>query len=1165
MVEGRPPLGAIMVLVRKRALGTIGSHLLAVMLVFLIAAAGLVSFGTRDAAAAPIANNVSATVAWNSGANTITLNITGEAATSVAIGTGPTNGAAIASGTSITYQPNPGYAGPDSFTYTATNGAGTSAPATVTITVTPPPITITSPASGALPTAMAGTAYNQTFTVTGGTAPNSVSLTAGALPVGMSLSSAGTLSGTPTTTGTFNFTLTPHDSSAAPGPFSGTPRAYSLTVLAPTLHLSPETLPAATTGQVYSQTFSTTGGAGGYTYSLTSGSLPIGVAMSSAGALSGTPLVAGSYSFAVKTTDSLGFNTTRNYTVVVADPVIVITSPAAGALPPGTAGTSYSATFVASGGVAPNSISITSGSLPIGMSLSSAGVLSGTPLTAGTFNFTLRPHDSSPAPGPFTGAPVAYSLTINAPTLTISPPSLPSAIEGIAYSQTFATAGGAAPYSYSLTAGSLPIGMSLSSAGVFSGTPLAQGSFSFTLRSTDTNGFSVDKVYTISVGDPTVAITSPAAGALPAASVGTAYAPVAFSATGGNGSYSFAVAGGALPAGMTLTPAGALAGTPTTAGSYNFSVVASDTTPAGSGGPLVSAAVSYTLVVEADAEPPVFTSFPADQAVEVDHPAASAIVSWAEPTATDNLPGVTVTRTAGPASGTAFALGTTIVSYEARDAAANTVARSFAVTVTQRAAGRVTMIVNSPTDGTFSFSSPQPALNFAVATHSGSGTSGAITVPAGSHAVSFTVPAGFGVASASCTDAGSSLDAASRSGTLTVTPGADLTCTIAAADISETTGLIGSFMEARSRLILANQPDADRRVERLTGAYNGQGGVSGFGLGFSDSRMPLMLRFSQGEASFAYSMRRATAGTEAERTAEITQRPGSVEALVSAFDKTRPASMLDQRMNPSRDDGGSYSDPAATPFDIWVEGKFAKFNAAGGDGRFGIVHAGFDYLVTPNILVGVGGQVDWTDFDGSGSGQANGTGYLIGPYATVKLSERFFFDARAAWGRSDNEVSPFGTYTDKLDAGRWLVSGALIGRYDIDRWLVEPSVRVSYFEEESDAYVDSLGFNIPGIEVATGTLEFGPKLSYRMELGNDWTFEPFLSLQGIWTFEQKNTASVATETPGLAEEGLRGRGELGLRLAGSGATSFGLSTFYDGIGGGDFEAWGGEVKFNHSF
>lgn len=259
------------------------------------------------------------------------------------------------------------------------------------------------------------------------------------------------------------------------------------------------------------------------------------------------------------------------------------------------------------------------------------------------------------------------------------------------------------------------------------------------------------------------------------------------------------------------------------------------------------------------------------------------------------------------------------------------------------------------------------------------------------------------------------------------------------------------------------------------------------------------------------------------------------------------------------------ADPTLTPFDIWAEGKLARFDAAGGDGRFGILHAGMDYLATPRLLIGIGAQVDWTDMDGTGDSSMNGTGYLVGPYMTTRLTDRIFFDARAAWGRSSNTVSPFGTYTDKLDATRWLVSGALIGRFDIEHWRIEPTARLSYFEEESESYQDSLGFNVPAIEVATGTFEFGPRISYRIEVSEETMLEPFASLEGIWTFKQDNTATVVSESPGLAETGLRGRGEVGFALSGKAGSSLSASAFYDGIGSVEFESWGATLRLSHAF
>jgi hypothetical protein len=118
---------------------------------------------------APVANNVSATVAFNSTNNPISLNITGGAASSVAVASQAAHGTATASGASITYTPTSGYSGPDSFTYTATNATATSAAATVSVTVSPfSPVTHTyTSGSGATETVPVG-AQHVVITVDGG-------------------------------------------------------------------------------------------------------------------------------------------------------------------------------------------------------------------------------------------------------------------------------------------------------------------------------------------------------------------------------------------------------------------------------------------------------------------------------------------------------------------------------------------------------------------------------------------------------------------------------------------------------------------------------------------------------------------------------------------------------------------------------------------------------------------------------------------------------------------------------------------------------------------------------------------------------------------------------------------------------------------------------------
>ena len=100
------------------------------------------------------------------------------------------------------------------------------------------------------------------------------------------------------------------------------------------------------------------------------------------------------------------------------------------------------------------------------MTLSSGGVISGTPTAApGTYNFTVRAADVNSC-----SITKALSIVVTCPTLTFSPATLTNAVQYAAYSRTITASGGTSPYSYSIVAGALPAGISLSSAGVVSGT-----------------------------------------------------------------------------------------------------------------------------------------------------------------------------------------------------------------------------------------------------------------------------------------------------------------------------------------------------------------------------------------------------------------------------------------------------------------------------------------------------------------------------------------------------------------------------------------------------------------------------------------------------------------------------------------------------------------------
>jgi hypothetical protein len=168
---------------------------------------------------------------------------------------------------------------------------------------------------------------------------------------------------------------------------------------------------------------------------------------------------------------------------------------------------------------------------------------------------------------------------ISCPNITVSPASLPNGTNGLAYAQVIGTDGSAAlPYSFTVTSGGLPAGLSLATNnGALTGTPAAAGSTNFTVTATDTNGCTGTRSYSLVVIAPCPTITvSPVS--LPNGTNGLAYAQV----IGADGSaalpYSFTVTSGGLPAGLSLaTNNGALTGTPAAAGSTNFTVTATDT------------------------------------------------------------------------------------------------------------------------------------------------------------------------------------------------------------------------------------------------------------------------------------------------------------------------------------------------------------------------------------------------------------------------------------------------------------------------------------------------------------------------------------------------------------------------------------------------------------
>jgi uncharacterized protein (TIGR03437 family) len=512
-------------------------------------------------------------------------NGTGAASFDVVLGGGSLPpGLTLQSNGSITGMPL--VAGVYEFVARATDGSGLSYRFPVRLTVSGGGLTVS---TVDVVSGVAGSPYRQTFSASGGTPPYSFGLLSGMLPNGLTLSTDGVLSGTAREAGSFPFFVRVVD-----GRNAAAQARFVLTVGAGPLEILTTSVPSARTGVAFNVPLVAQGGAGPYTFSLVSGTLPAGLMLTPAGVLEGVASGTGSFVVTVAARDANGAVAQRTFVVNAnATAFSIDTVQVSGAV----IGRSYMAILGTSGGTLPLSFQVAGGALPPGLTIAGAGQISGTPTQTGTFQALIQATDGN-------GSIAQSFLTIPVRTdgLLILTNSLPNAQAGSAYSSTVVAVQGTAPYTFQVIGGALPPGLSLLPNGNITGIPTTPGSFQVRLRVTDSGGVTAEIPLTLFVDSGGFNVTS---ATVPAGRLNQPYS-FALQSSGGSLPFRYELAEGALPPGLTLTGNGLLAGTPTIAGAFSFGVRAIDNNGA-------VARATYTLFINSSALGLNNTDLPAGQ------------------------------------------------------------------------------------------------------------------------------------------------------------------------------------------------------------------------------------------------------------------------------------------------------------------------------------------------------------------------------------------------------------------------------------------------------------------------------------------------------------------------------------------------------------------------
>ena len=551
----------------------------------------------------------------------------------------------------------PTTAGTSSVTVTATDGSGATDSATFSWTISDT-LALANPGNRSDDSGTAISPVTLSATDTSPTATLTYS-DGGTLPTGLSLDGAtGIISGTPTTGGPVDVTLTVADGSGATAMVTFTWTIVNVITAATT---GPQSDVSGTPTSPLDASATDSSPVATLTYS-DGGTLPPGLAVDpGTGSITGTPTTGGSYAVTVTAADDAGYSATDNFTWVVTN-TVTATGPGAQSSVSGTAisPVTSSATDTSSTAVVTWS---DGGTLPPGLSVAAAtGAVTGTPTTAGTYAVTLTATDDA---GYSDSASFTWTVTNVVTPATVANQ---SSVSGTAVGPVAASATDSSPVAtitYS-DGGTLPPGLSVDpGTGSITGTPTTAGTYDVTVTATDNAGFAATSTFTWTVTN-VVSVGTPAS---PESTSGSPIAPLTLTATDTSTTATITSWSAArLPAGLSIDPStGTISGTPTTGGNY-FDVTITATDNAGFSG---STHFEWRVVNVVTVAPIADQSTPANTPTTPLDPVASdtqvtppATFTWS---ATGLPAGISISRSTGQMTGTPTTAGTYPVTVTAKD------------------------------------------------------------------------------------------------------------------------------------------------------------------------------------------------------------------------------------------------------------------------------------------------------------------------------------------------------------------------------------------------------------------------------------------------------------------------------------------------------------------